>query len=237
MSKERDQRTARLHHDKGEAPLELLGLFLDRRDHFLGSLHPFLRACVEHEVKERLHTVFALQSGRAFAVSDGSRPLDDFGELFLVEVAAARVFGWAAARVWIAHGVPLTADDVDWRGGTVLLQFAHPLALDALERRQAGEIEADDDSIAAFVGESAMVRVLGRGHRVLHGDVTGAFARLEVGLVEVERLSRAHAVDKEVLSELDGECRLSASIIADKDDSLLAAVRRHLVQLIGRERF
>ena len=178
-----------LHHDEGEAPLELLRLLLDRRDHLLCSVQPLLRAGVEDELKERLHSVLRFQGGGALAVRDGSGPLNDIGELLLVESAATLVLGGAATGVGIAHGVALAADDVDGGGGAVLFQLSDPLALDALQRRSTREVETHDDGVTAFVGECAVVGMLWGSRGVLHSDVASPLACLEVGLVEIERLS------------------------------------------------
>ena len=152
----------------------------------------------------------------------GSGSLDDLRQLLLAHCAAALVLTRAGARVGpVAHGVAFAADNVDWRRRAVLLQLAHPLALDALECGSTGEVEADDNGIAAFVGQSAVVSVLDSCRGVLNGDFTATFACLEVGLVEIERVCRTHSIDEEVLCELDGKGGFAASIITYEYNSLL----------------
>ena len=222
-----------LDHDEGETSFELLGLFLDRGDHFLGAIESLLSASLEHELEHGLDTIFRLHCCRAFAISYCSSPLDDLGKLLLVHGTAALVLRGASARVGIAHGVTFAADDVDWRGRAVLLQLANPLALNALERGLAGEVEAHNDGIAAFVGQCAVVCVLLGGRSVLYGDFAMALACLEVGLVEIERIGRVHAVNEDVLCELDGKCGLTAVIVTNEYYSLLCLRGRHLVIELG----
>ena len=99
----------------------------------------------------------------------------------------------------------------------MLFQLTHPLALDALERGTAGEVKAHDDCVAALVGESSVVSVLGSGRGILQGDSAASLACLVVSLVVIERVGCAHAVDEEVLGELDGQGGLATTIVADQD--------------------
>ena len=219
--------TIGLDDDEGKASLQSLRLLLDGGHDFLGAVEPLLGASLEHELEQRLDAVFGLQGGRAFTIGHGASPLDDLGELFLVQGATALIVARAGARVGIAHGVSLAASDVDWRGGAVLFQLTHPLALDALERGTAGEVKAHDHCIAALVGEGSVVGVLRSCRGVLYSDFAAALACLEFSLVVIERVGGAHAIDEEVLGELDGQGGLATAIIANQDQ-LLSLRGRHL---------
>ena len=80
-----------LDNDEREAPLQSLGLLLDRGHDFLGAVQPLLGASLEHELEQRLYAVLRLEGGRAFAIGYGASPLDDLGQLLLVQAATASI--------------------------------------------------------------------------------------------------------------------------------------------------
>ena len=182
------------------------------------SLWGSLGGHVDDELKQLVHSLGG-ESG-AFGVSDCSGPLDEIHDLLLAAQAALSVLAGAGPSG--AHGVALAANEVEWRSGAVFVQLREPLGLDAVEAALLCQVEAQDDRVAAFVGELAD-HAVGRARCIEEGEMAALFLSQDFGR-EVVEAGRLVPLVEEPLGEPQGESGLPTAVVSHQDHLLLARI-------------